>query len=156
MMEVCAMTAHQLREAAVLLCVVALGAATIAAAGGMPAGARTFPLITAYAMTGFAVASIAQILVASSTVGPVPAGSSRLPVLVRLAAFVGLSVGFVLAMPVTGFEIAGAVYLIFGMLLLMRRDALRFWWIALVMPPLLGGLFRGLLNLRLPLPPFMT
>lgn len=150
------MTAHQIREAAVLLSVVALGAAVIAAAGEMPAGARTFPLMTAYAMTGLAVAALAQTLLASGTLGPTPVGSSRLPVMIRLAAFVLLSAGFVLAMPFVGFELAGMAYLMLGMLLLMYRDALRLWWLALLLPPLLGGLFRGLLNLRLPLPPFMA
>jgi hypothetical protein len=73
-----------------------------------------------------------------------------------LAGFIVFNVLFVWSLPVIGFEPAGFLFILGGMIMLGGKQAKRYWWVALVLPVVLGVVFRTLLDLRLPLPPFMS
>lgn len=85
-----------------------------------------------------------------------PGSSLNYKTLSILAGFIIFNVLFVWLLPVIGFEIAGSLFIFGGMIMLGGKQAKRYWWVALCLPILLGVVFRTLLDLRLPLPPFMS
>ena len=150
-------------DAAVLLLLIGGGGGVFLLSERMPVAARTFPRMMATAMLAFCALALFNNLVrgvladsdyseSPDTLPPKPMSA----VLPRLVAFVLATVGFIVLMPVLGFEGAGAFLILAGMLILDVRQALRSWWVALILPPLLGYIFREGLYLRLPLPPFLS
>ena len=73
-----------------------------------------------------------------------------------LGGFIVVNVLFVWLLPIIGFEIAGFLFILGGMIMLGGKLAKRYWWVALLLPVLLGVVFRSLLDLRLPLFPFLS
>lgn len=150
-------------DAAVILLLICGGASIFLLTDRMPVAARTFPRMMAAALIGFCVLALLNNLVRGFAIDPDDAEGSDAAtvkpfwtVLPQLAAFVLSAVGFILLMPVAGFEGAGAFLMLAGMFILDARQALRFWWLALILPPVLGFIFRNGLYLRLPLPPFFS
>ena len=158
-----ALFSNRMLDAAVITRLICGGASIFLMSDRMSVAARTFPRMMAAALIGFCVLALLNNLVRGFVVDPDDAESgetapakSFLAVLPQLTAFVLSAVGFIFLMPVAGFEGAGAFLMIAGMLILDARQALRYWWLALVLPPVLGFIFRHGLYLRLPLPPFLS
>ncbi|MBN1956730.1 MAG: tripartite tricarboxylate transporter TctB family protein [Desulfuromonadales bacterium] len=85
-----------------------------------------------------------------------PGSSLNVKTMSILVGFIVFNVLFVWLMPKIGFEVAGFLFIFGGMIMLGGKAAARYWWVALGLPILLGVVFRTLLDLRLPLPPFMS
>jgi hypothetical protein len=85
-----------------------------------------------------------------------PGNSLNYKTMSILAGFIIFNVLFVWLLPIIGFEIASFLFILGGMIMLGGKLAKRYWWVALLLPILLGIVFRTLLDLRLPLPPFMS
>jgi hypothetical protein len=73
-----------------------------------------------------------------------------------LAGFIVFNILFVWLLPIIGFEIVGFLFILGGMVMLGGKLVKRYWWVAVLLPITLGVVFRTLLDLRLPLPPFMS
>lgn len=85
-----------------------------------------------------------------------PGSSLNAKTMTILVGFIIFNVLFVWLLPIIGFEIAGFLFILGGMIMLGGSAAKRFWWVALVLPVVLGVVFRTLLDLRLPLFPFLS
>ena len=85
-----------------------------------------------------------------------PGSSLNAKTMTILVGFIVFNVLFVWLLPKIGFEIAGFLFILGGMFMLGGTAAKRFWWVALVLPVALGVVFRTLLDLRLPLFPFLS
>ncbi len=85
-----------------------------------------------------------------------PGSSLNVKTMTILVGFIIFNVLFVWLLPIIGFEIAGFLFILGGMLMLGGAAAKRYWWVALVLPVVLGVVFRSLLDLRLPLFPFLS
>ncbi len=85
-----------------------------------------------------------------------PGSSLSAKTMTILVGFIIFNVLFVWLLPIIGFEIAGFLFILGGMIMLGGSAAKRFWWVALVLPVVLGVVFRTLLDLRLPLFPFLS
>ena len=67
-----------------------------------------------------------------------------------MGAFFLVVLGFLIAFPLIGFEIAAVVFMLAAMMLLGGKSALRKWPIAILVPVLLVLVFRAGLDVRLP------
>ncbi len=85
-----------------------------------------------------------------------PGSSLNVKTMTILGGFIVFNVLFVWLLPIIGFEITGFLYILGGIIMLGGAAAKRFWWVAVVLPVLLGVVFRTLLDLRLPLFPFLS
>lgn len=154
------MSNQQVMTGLTLVALLAGAAWVIVDASAMPEAAAGFPIAMAIAVALFSVGALVQVAAGSgsapgSSATPEDAGASgpsSASIVLRGLAFVVLAVGFVFLLDRIGFEPAAAILIAASMCVLDLREARRFWWIAVVLPPVLGLLFRTGLQLRLPLP----
>ncbi|MEJ2471536.1 MAG: tripartite tricarboxylate transporter TctB family protein [Desulfuromonadales bacterium] len=85
-----------------------------------------------------------------------PGNSLNYKTMSILAGFIVFNILFVWLLPIIGFEIVGFLFILGGMVMLGGKLVKRYWWVAVLLPITLGVVFRTLLDLRLPLPPFMS
>lgn len=85
-----------------------------------------------------------------------PVGNLNARTTIILISFIVLNILFVWLLPIVGFEIIGFIFILCGMIMLGGKSAARFWWIAIALPIVLGFVFRTLLDLRLPMFPFIS
>jgi hypothetical protein len=129
----------------------------------LPDGAKAFPQTLAIVLLVLVVLlSISTLLKQKKAeAGPfgkdVNPGISLTPKTMSiLVGFIVFNALFVWLLPIIGFEIAGFLFILGGMIMLGGKAAVRYWWVSLFLPILLGVVFRFLLDLRLPLFPFMS
>lgn len=122
--------------------------------------ARAFPRAMAAGLFVLVVLLIVTNAIKQKKGGPAklenPGNSLNVKTMSILVGFIIFNVLFVWLMPKIGFEVAGFLFIFGGMLMLGGKAAARYWWVALLLPVVLGVVFRTLLDLRLPLPPFMS
>ena len=134
-----------------LLC---LSAAIFFWTEGMTPGADLFPRIMA---GGLALFGIVELILAAGRMSqtekqPIDSTTKTLiqKSVIYMGAFFLLVIGFLVAFPLIGFEIAAVIFMLIAMMLLGGRSSLRKWPVAILVPAILFLVFRVGLEVRLP------
>ncbi|WP_176817139.1 tripartite tricarboxylate transporter TctB family protein [Franzmannia pantelleriensis] len=135
-------------ELCVIVAVLVFSLWALLEANTMTGSASNFPSMMALSAACFSLLSLVRVWkVRGKDAEEVSLSFSSL---LRILGFVGATVLFVISLNPLGFELAGSMLLLIGMALLDWRVALRYWWIAVLLPMFLGVVFRLGLQLRLP------
>jgi hypothetical protein len=120
----------------------------------MTPGAELFPRIMAVGLALFGIIELILSYMRMGWVEKKTINATEKSLIRRSAFYMGaffiIVLGFFIAFPLVGFEIAAVAFMLAAMMLLGGKPALRKWPIAILVPTLLILVFRIGLSVRLP------